>query len=149
MSNRRRLRPPPIVGPLQRRAAARPDRLTRAVVLGSPWLRARWARLPLDRLLGTIPTCAHLTNTAGDGIYALWKPDKIRCGDCSTEALLDPADPEEHTCDRCRRRVEKIVPVLMPPSESAEALAGVLPQTVLALGLCHNCMALEGGRGLS
>ena len=148
MSNRRRLRPPPIVEPLQRHAAARPDRLTRAVVPGSPWLRAQHARLPLA-LLGTIPTCAHLTNTAGDGIYALWKPDKIRCGDCSTEALLDPADPEEHTCDRCRRRIEKIVPVLMPPSESAEALAGVLPQTVLALGLCHNCMALEGGRGLS
>jgi hypothetical protein len=28
-------------------------------------------------------------------------------------------------------------------------LAGVLPQTVLALGLCHNCMVLEGGRSLS
>jgi len=149
MSNRRRLRPPPIVRPLQRHAAARPDRLTRAVVPGSPWLRARWAHLPLDRLLGTIPTCEHLTNTAGDGIYTLWKPDKIRCGHCSAENLLDPADPAELTCDRCRRRVEKIMPVLIPPSEITEALAGVLPQTVLALGLCHNCMVLEGGRSLS
>jgi hypothetical protein len=142
VSNRKRI--PPISERMQRLANDPTTIWTNTPAQGSPWLRERLASVPMRRVFGGAELCPHLTPVAGEGIYTFWA-DAVRCVTCTDRATGELSEEENFTCDRCRRRHDRIVPVMLPPDPITEAFAGIVPQTAFMFGLCEDCLVEEGG----
>jgi hypothetical protein len=65
-------------------------------------------------------------------VHVLWEPDCVTCVPCSPLLLPDPRDPENKTCDRCRRHVPGVVMGMVQT-----------PAVVVMFGLCEDCRRRE------
>jgi hypothetical protein len=73
--------------------------------------------------------CSHLRLPL---VHALWEPGCVTCVPCSRLLATDPREPEDKTCDRCRRRAPGLVIGMVQT-----------PAVVVVFGLCDDCRRRE------
>jgi hypothetical protein len=65
-------------------------------------------------------------------VHAMWRPECVTCLPCRGLLATDSADPEDKTCDRCRRRAPGLVLGMVRT-----------PAVVVIFGLCDECRRRE------